>query len=283
MADVFREVDEDLRQERHIALLRKYGPYALIAAGVVVLIVAGNQFWSQRERAQAHAAAERFSAAANLAETDRAAAVAALEDIADDGGEAAAIARLAEAGLLATGGDIAASVESYRAVISDPNSPPSIRNLARIRAGYAMVDSYSTDQIREVLGGLELSGSAMSVFASEILALSALRSGDLETAKLTAEAILNDPDAGPQIKVRAQEILGHADARMAAAAAGADRIAAPVDLLVDDDPAAEDGSAAPSPDPAESPEAPESGAAAASPDAESETAAAAPEDAEPPR
>ena len=43
MADIFQEVDEDLRRDRATALWRRYGKYVVAAAVVLVLATAG---WS---------------------------------------------------------------------------------------------------------------------------------------------------------------------------------------------------------------------------------------------
>jgi hypothetical protein len=46
MANIFREVDEDIRKERYINLFRKYGIYAIGLIIVVVGTLAGLQFYS---------------------------------------------------------------------------------------------------------------------------------------------------------------------------------------------------------------------------------------------
>lgn len=46
MANIFREVDEDIRKERYINLFRKYGIYAIGFIIVVVGSLAGMQFYS---------------------------------------------------------------------------------------------------------------------------------------------------------------------------------------------------------------------------------------------
>ena len=46
MANIFREVDEDIRKERYINLFRKYGIYAIAFIIVIVGTLAGMQFYS---------------------------------------------------------------------------------------------------------------------------------------------------------------------------------------------------------------------------------------------
>lgn len=46
MANIFREVDEDIRKERYINLFRKYGIYVIAFIIVIVGTLAGMQFYS---------------------------------------------------------------------------------------------------------------------------------------------------------------------------------------------------------------------------------------------
>ena len=45
MGDIFREIDEELRQERFERLWKRYGKFIIGAAVAVVLIVGGYKFW----------------------------------------------------------------------------------------------------------------------------------------------------------------------------------------------------------------------------------------------
>ena len=46
MANIFREVDEDIRKERYINLFRKYGVYVIAIVVIIVGTLAGIQFYS---------------------------------------------------------------------------------------------------------------------------------------------------------------------------------------------------------------------------------------------
>ena len=46
MANIFREVDEDIRKERYINLFRKYGVYVIAIIFIIVGTLAGIQFYS---------------------------------------------------------------------------------------------------------------------------------------------------------------------------------------------------------------------------------------------
>ena len=46
MANIFREVDEDIRKERYINLFRKYGVYVIAIIVIIIGTLAGIQFYS---------------------------------------------------------------------------------------------------------------------------------------------------------------------------------------------------------------------------------------------
>ncbi|MEC8386693.1 MAG: tetratricopeptide repeat protein, partial [Pseudomonadota bacterium] len=58
VADIFDEVDEELRQERAARLWRQYGSWLIAAALAVVIAVGGYRYW------QYYQANERAAAAA---------------------------------------------------------------------------------------------------------------------------------------------------------------------------------------------------------------------------
>ena len=49
MANIFREVDEDIRKERYINLFRKYGVYVIAIIVIIVGTLAGIQFYSSHQ------------------------------------------------------------------------------------------------------------------------------------------------------------------------------------------------------------------------------------------
>ena len=67
MADIFREVDEDIRRERYAKLWKAYGRYVIGAALALVIGVAATIGWREYTRAQREADGAQFAAALDLA------------------------------------------------------------------------------------------------------------------------------------------------------------------------------------------------------------------------
>ncbi len=108
---LFREIEEDLRQEHWARLWKRYGNYVAGAVIAVVLSVAGYQGWRAYDIATRQSDGERFAAALKLAgdKQVQAAAKAFAGLAADATAGYALLARFQAAALLAKRGEPAAA------------------------------------------------------------------------------------------------------------------------------------------------------------------------------
>ena len=98
MADIFREVDEEVRAERAKELWRKYGAFVVGAAVLAVLAVGGFQLWKHMQAEAAAEASLRLEEAAVLADGEKPAdAAAAFAAVAAEGGGPGLLAQFGEA------------------------------------------------------------------------------------------------------------------------------------------------------------------------------------------
>lgn len=138
VADIFDEVNEDLRAERAKAFLARYGMLLLAAMLLAVLGTAAWQGWRWYRSKQDMAYASRFIAAMNAAEGGGLArtaphpeALAQFGALAADAPEGyATLARLREAALKANAGDMPGAVALWNQVASDGAADPLLRDLA---------------------------------------------------------------------------------------------------------------------------------------------------------
>lgn len=212
MGDIFREVDDELKQERLERLWKQYGKYAIAAAVLVVVGVGAWKFWDSQRIAERHAEGLKFSNAAALLEQGRA------EDAARGFAELATgsssgygvLARFNEAAILAQGGNAAGAIDIYDSISADGSAPPSLKNMAIILGGIQALRVASIDNaaIERKLQPLAAPGSAYRHIALEILALSAQGAGDTEKAKTNYRAIVDDAEAPAGIRSRASQMLG---------------------------------------------------------------------------
>lgn len=205
MADIFQEVDEEVRREQLKKLWERYGGYLIAACVVVVVGVGawrGYQWWQAKQAAQSGAA---FEQAVTLAESGKhAEAAAAFAKLSADGAAGyRVLARLREAAEVATT-DRKAAVAAYDAIATDNRVGQVVQDLAAVRAGYLLVDSAPYSEILQRLEPATAPDRAFRHSAREILALSAWKSGDISAVRRWTDMIMSDPQTPPGPRSRAQ-------------------------------------------------------------------------------
>jgi len=205
VADIFQEVDEEVRRERLLQLWQRYGN-VLIALCILIVAAVGGwrgyEWWQNRKAAESGAA---FENAVQLAEAGKhQEAEAAFAKLAADGSAGyRPLARLREAAELA-GTDKAAAVKAYDEIAANRNAGQVIQDLAALRAGFLLVDTAPYSEIRQRLEPQTAADKTFRHSARELLALSAWRSGDMAAAKQWANMIITDPQTPQGTRSRAE-------------------------------------------------------------------------------
>ncbi|MDT3686151.1 MAG: tetratricopeptide repeat protein [Pseudorhodoplanes sp.] len=209
MADIFHEVDEDIRRERLKKLWDRFGPYVI---GLALLIVVGIGGWRGYEYWQTRRAAEdsaRFEAALVLADAGKhAEAEAAFAKVAETAGTATyrTMARLRQAAAL-TQSDPKSAIAIFDSVAADTSVGGSFQDLAALRAGFILVDTASFDDMKQRLEPLTGPQRAFRHSARELLALSAWRAGNMADAKRWSDLIINDAESPAGMRQRMEALL----------------------------------------------------------------------------
>lgn len=208
MADIFHEVDEEVRRER---LKRIWERYSILIIAAVVLIVAGVGGWRYYQHWQAGKAAEAgaaFEQALTLAEEGKHQdAEAALNKIATTAPSGyRSLARLRAAGELAER-DPKAAVAEYDKLAVDSSLDKKLQELAAIRAGFLLVDSAPLNDMTQRLEPLTTSKATFRHSARELLALSAWRNGDTTAARRWSDLIMSDAESPANLRNRTERLL----------------------------------------------------------------------------
>lgn len=204
MADIFHEVDEEVRRER---LKKLWDRYSIYVIGVAVLIVAGigawrgYEYWEAKKAAAAGAA---FESALTLSEAGKyAEADAAFGKIA---AEAPAgyrtLARFRAAAELAQIKP-ADAIKAYDDLAADASLGATLQDLAAVRAGMLMVDNAPLSEMRRRLDPVAEPGRTFRHNARELLALSAWRNHDFTAARRYLDMIATDGDTPAGTRARA--------------------------------------------------------------------------------
>jgi len=196
VADIFHEVEEELRKDKYNDLLRKWGPIVLGGAIAIVLGAAAWQGWDYWQTNQSHAMSDRYLAALELVEEERLdEADLALQQISEDGSNGYAGLALMQRGELALQGGDAATAGYFFELAAEAFSTTAFSDLARVKAAMALFDELSIDDLQNRLGDIMQIDRPYRLLAMEVIAAKAFANNDLERARLEYDGIANDLDA----------------------------------------------------------------------------------------
>jgi hypothetical protein len=204
-----REVNEELRSEQFRTVWTRYGKIFIGVAILIVIATAGYRAFQYWETHNASASGDRFLAALTLAsENKHDEAVAAFEALAADGsGAYPVLAQLRAASVLSQKGDTPAAVEAFRKVANDSAAPDAIRDVARLRAAWLLIDTGTYEEVSAEAEVLTSGNHALRNSAREALGLAAYKADDMVRAKEWFQAIADDPTAPRNVANRAQIML----------------------------------------------------------------------------
>lgn len=204
MSDIFREVEEEVRQERLQKWWKKYGNYVVAGVSVIVIAVAGWKLWErydQQERLKASASMESAAQIAAAGQDDLAAdAYGKIAKKAPSG--YALVAQLNQADELLASGRVNDAVAIYMKVAD--NDKAGLGQVARMRAAWAQGDKLPTADLKTLLAPLNDGKSKWRFMARELIAYRALRDGQGGDALKEYTALAADTDAPNSLRQRAE-------------------------------------------------------------------------------
>jgi len=203
-----REVNEELRSDQMRLVWKRFGRILIGIAVLVVLGTIGKVSYEYWRDSQASAAGDEFLAALTLARDGKKdEALTALGKLEQEGfGSYPVLARMRSASLLAET-DTQGAVNAFTAIAKDTSVPQPVRDAARLRAAYLLVDTGTYEQVSAEVEQLTTPQSATRHSAREVLGLSAYKHGDYARAKEWFDAILNDNETPRNVANRAQMLL----------------------------------------------------------------------------
>jgi hypothetical protein len=200
---LFREVDEEVRQEQFKKLWARYGNLIVAVCFVVVAGVAGFKGWQYWQVKQSETAGEAFFAAVKLAGTGKADEAAKQFATVSHTGFGL-LAKLREANVLASQNKAADAVKIYDAIAADSSADAALRELARVRAAMALADTAAPADLEARLKDFNVAGNPWRHVARETTAAALWRAKDYAGADKQVLAILGDGETPAGVQQRAK-------------------------------------------------------------------------------
>lgn len=196
------EVTEELRRDRVASFLRRYG--WLFALAVILLV--GGAAWNEWRKASAEASAQAFgdTILAALDQDDAAGRVAALDQIQTTGAQGGILNLMRAAELFET--DRAGALAALQAAGQDTALPDAYRQLATLKHVIAAGADLPIDERRATLERLSQPGQPFRPLALEQTALLELEAGNRDAAFAILTDLLTQSDVSDTLRRRVTQL-----------------------------------------------------------------------------
>lgn len=210
MSDIFREVDEELRQDRMKALAKRYGGVAAAAAFLVVASTAGYVGWKHWRDQGRREASQALEAAMMKAAAGGEDGVKALSELAGKtSGEIAGLARLSAGAALTRDGKLAEAAQVYDSLAADAAAPLWQRDLATLLSVARQAESGDPAALAARLAPLLAPANPWRFQAKELAGVLAARAGDRAKAQSYFQQLADDAQAPAAVRARATDLAAH--------------------------------------------------------------------------
>lgn len=190
---LYREVWEDVNNEKTMQFIKKYSKHIMIAAFVIMIIATGIQIGVRTHRANKIATATAYEMAIENADAN------ALAALSDNASGATADLALFQAYLLDN------DVNKLEKLANDGNTPD-FRDLARLHVVGIRGDEMSADEMKKYLSGMDSKSSPFYYTARITLAQKYLTSGDTAVANKILDDLIADKNTPSTIAATAASL-----------------------------------------------------------------------------
>jgi hypothetical protein len=226
VADVFEEVEEQLRLERYKSIALRALPWLLGATLLAVVAAGGLWGWNSYRVQQASKASDQYAAALKAFDQGRAdEAVRLWTEVSKSPSKGyGALALMQLGGIKVSDGKPAEAAKLFDAAArAAPDAV--IGDVARLKAAFALLDTSPYKEIETRLTPLTQDGRPYRATAREALAFSKLATGDLAGARSDFKVLTLLADASEGARARAQAAIVLIDSGSAKAVPAAIRAA----------------------------------------------------------
>ena len=209
MADLFQEIDDELRQDKASRLWKLYGKYVIVVAIIIITSVGGYKFWQQKQLDDGEKASIAYEAAlARSASGDFKGAIDQLneKELRITPGYAA-LSQMQKANLAMKIKDFEAALITYKHIAENDDYPQSIKDWASFRHAAVRVEKQIDSNASADLDKLIATDSPWRFLAKEIKAIKEIETGNNSEAKAIFSELADDENAPERLRIRAAEFL----------------------------------------------------------------------------
>lgn len=208
MTDAFiKEVDEEVHNDELKVFWNKYGLFVVLFIVLAVSAAVSFETIKNWRKQQFQAQTDSYLAAVQGMESTES-TIKALEKIAaGDNGLFSELARVQIATILFEQDRPQDAESMLQAIIDNEELSPKITHMAAVKLATYKVDTASEDELNALLQPVIAANDAWTPLAQELLAMAAIRDGQLEKARDIYSELLENPEISANFKARIQDIL----------------------------------------------------------------------------
>jgi len=205
--NLFKEIDEELRQDKATLLWKQYGNTFIAAIIAVIIAVAGYEGWKAYDISTRSELGEQYASALDLARKDNFDdATKAFQTLSGQSGAGyATLSRMQEAGLMARQGNFKEAANAYFLIAQNGEIDPVFRDMSIILGALNGLDALDAEEIIRRVQPLIGGTNPWRHSASEILAFAEAKAGNKAKAAEVMKSLAEDASAPPGVRQRAQE------------------------------------------------------------------------------
>ena len=202
MADIFDEIDEDLKRDQMQMLWARYGKIVMAVVAAIILLVGARQGYTAWQSNQSEASATAYEQA--LKSDDIIAALEAQRGQLTDG--YAMLAQFQIAAAQAAANDFEAAEASYMEIAADSSFDPLYQQAATLLSVMVAPQDADLGVLQARLADLETAAGPWQAMALETGAGLALRSGDRDAARSRYKKLVEMADIPAGMRQRADRM-----------------------------------------------------------------------------
>lgn len=202
-----KEVDEEVHNDELKVFWNKYGLFVILFVVLAVSAAVGFETIKNWRDQQHQQQTEKYlSAVQGTGNTETTLKV--LENIAaEKNGLYSELAKIQIADILAGQNKMDEALPMLQTIAADQNAPAKIKNLAALKLATYKIGTAPREEIEALLNPIVAENSAWSPSAQDLLAMTAIADGDMETAREIYLNLIQNPEISPNFKSRIQDML----------------------------------------------------------------------------